>query len=949
MRENLESNNVKSILPDDDSDRAYIGTHAGGMKIYYRATGKIEHLSVDVEIPEAQNVYSILERDEKSLWIGTLGGLYIYHKQSRKFERVERDKNGSEIIRQQINVLFKDNAGRLWIGGKHELEIYDVESGKLVKRNFPFNKMSSVSEVQCIYEATDETFWVATRNGLFHLNLSNGAVENFTVREGLLSNVIYGIEEDAYSFIWFSSNKGLTSYDQYKKIFRHYTINDGLQGEEFNSYSHCKTADGTMYFGGVKGITVFNPQELLDNPHAPNVYITDFLLYNKRVMPGDETGILKENISEAKRIVLSPSQRAFTLKYVVSNYVSGKHNTFAYKLEGYDKDWNYTTERSVFYSNLSPGDYRFVVKAANGDGLWCKGLTALNIKVLPEWYNTWWARLVFVLSIVAVVSLVMKYFWEKKSMKTRLMMERQEKQHQEEINQMKTRFFINISHELRTPLTLIISPVQEVLAKSTDKWVRQQLMYIERNANRLLHIINQLMDYRRAELEVFKLNVTMADAYQMVKDSFSYYEKLAGTKGLKYSFESDIQGRNVLVDTKYLDLILNNLLSNAFKYTEEGYISVALSLDNEYLVIVVEDSGTGIPKEKQKKIFDRFYQLDSEHLGSGIGLSLVQKLVELHHGRIELWSEPGKGSRFSVFIPQDKSVYSAEEINHDNEEVSSGFFTNTSEMFVIDNENSETEVMLSDGDKKGTVLVVEDNAEVRNYLSQGLSDLFNVITAENGKQALEVVKNNEVDIIVSDVMMPVMDGIKLCKSIKQNVCTSHIPVVMLSAKTDLTAQGEAMVFGADDYIPKPFSLGLLIAKLRNMIFTRRRIIDKYMQTAEIEPEKITFNALDEEFIKKAKKVVEDNMDNGEFSTQDFADLMNMSRSNLHQKLKAITGESAIDFIRKIRFAEACRLLKEGQYTIAEISTMVGFNTPSYFATSFKKYMGCLPTEYVKKQ
>ena len=536
-------------------------------------------------------------------------------------------------------------------------------------------------------------------------------------------------------------------------------------------------------------------------------------------------------------------------------------------------------------------------------------------------------------------------------MEAQLEIERRDKEHQEEINQMKMRFFINISHELRTPLTLILTPLQEIINKISDRWTRNQLEYIQRNANRLLHLVNQLMDYRRAELGVFELKAKKGNAHQLIQDNFLFYDKLARHKKITYTLHSELEDKEVLFDANYLELIVNNLLSNAFKYTESGQsITVTLKEENGWLLLQVSDTGIGIPINKQGKIFERFYQIESEHVGSGIGLSLVQRLIELHHGRIELDSEENKGSTFSVYLPQDLSVYKPSELASNNEqnEEEQVYSTNSKAMYFIDTEKVENESVESGDKKRGTILIVEDNNEIRRYLSNGLADLFNTLEAGNGEEALEKLKDNEVDVIVTDVMMPVMNGIKLCKNVKQNIRTCHIPVIILSAKTDIKDQMEGLQMGADDYIPKPFSLAILTTKIQNMMRTRRRMLEKYAKSLEVEPEKITFNAMDEALLKRAMAIVEKNMDNIEFSTDEFAREMNMSRSNLHLKLKAITGESTIDFIRKIRFNEAAKLLKDGRYTVAEVSTMVGFNTPSYFATSFKKYFGCLPTEYIKK-
>lgn len=650
---------------------------------------------------------------------------------------------------------------------------------------------------------------------------------------------------------------------------------------------------------------------------------------------------------------MKSSQNSFSISFVVSNYIAGKHNTFAYKLEGYNEEWYKQGDISpVSYSNLPAGNYRFLLKAANNDGKWSKDMAVLHIKVLPVWYCTWWALSIFALSFVLLAFIIFRFFWLRKSMQTEIRMERLDKEKREEISQMKIRFYVNISHELRTPLTLIVAPLQELLSNVTGHWEREKLLYIQRNTKRLLHLVNQLMDYRRAELGIFELKPVYANIYKRVLNTFLNYESLAKRKDIDYNFYSELQDEDVLFDGTYLDLIVNNLLSNAFKYTGDGEsVSVKLYKENKNVVLQVIDTGAGIPEDKQQKIFERFYQIENGHEGSGIGLSLVQRLVELHHGQITLVSEVGEGSTFSIYIPQDKSVYSADELLGSSGELEEQrvYSTNAHDMYVDDVEFVEVETNeKEEGSKHGTILIAEDNEELRQYLSNGLSAQFNLIEAENGQQALDLLKDNDVDLILSDVMMPVMDGIKLCKSVKQNLRTCHIPVYLLSAKVDVKYQLKGLQVGADDYIPKPFSMEVLIAKILNMLRTRYRIFEHFSNTAEIEPDKITSNAMDEEMLKKAIAIVEKNISNVEFSTEQFASEMNMSRSNLHLKLKAITGKSAIDFIHKIRFNRACQLLKEGKYTVSEISFMVGYNTPSYFAARFKKYMGCLPTEYGKK-
>ena len=948
----IGSNNIKAVYVDEKKSLVYIGTHAGGLSILHRNGGQVENFNQRNSQLVNENVYAILPDGEGNLWLGTLSALVRFNPEKRSFTTIEKEKDGTPVVSKQITTLFRDSHKRLWIGGEEGVSVFQQEGLDIQKASIlPVSNVTKLF-TNCIYEASNGVIWVGTREGFYCFNEKDKQIKRYNTTNGLPNNVVYGILEDSFGRLWLSTNRGISCFNPETEKFRNFTESDGLQSNQFNTASYCRTSVGQMYFGGINGITTFRPELLLDNPYTPPVVITKLQLFNKVVRPDDETGILTKNISETKSITLKSWQTAFSIEFVVSNYISGQHNTFAYKLEGYDKEWYYLTDsRTVSYSNLPQGTYQFLVKAANSDGKWNPIPTALEIIVLPIWYKTWWALLIFFATFVGFITFVFRFFWMRKSMEAQLEIERRDKEHQEEINQMKMRFFINISHELRTPLTLILTPLQEIINKISDRWTRNQLEYIQRNANRLLHLVNQLMDYRRAELGVFELKAKKGNAHQLIQDNFLFYDKLARHKKITYTLHSELEDKEVLFDANYLELIVNNLLSNAFKYTESGQsITVTLKEENGWLLLQVSDTGIGIPINKQGKIFERFYQIESEHVGSGIGLSLVQRLIELHHGRIELDSEENKGSTFSVYLPQDLSVYKPSELasNDEQNEEEQVYSTNSKAMYFIDTEKVENESVESGDKKRGTILIVEDNNEIRRYLSNGLADLFNTLEAGNGEEALEKLKDNEVDVIVTDVMMPVMDGIKLCKNVKQNIRTCHIPVIILSAKTDIKDQMEGLQMGADDYIPKPFSLAILTTKIQNMMRTRRRMLDKYAKSLEVEPEKITFNAMDEALLKRAMAIVEKNMDNIEFSTDEFAREMNMSRSNLHLKLKAITGESTIDFIRKIRFNEAAKLLKDGRYTVAEVSTMVGFNTPSYFATSFKKYFGCLPTEYIKK-
>jgi len=944
----INSNNVKTIYVDDKNDLVYIGTHAGGLNILNRKNDRIEHLNTHNSPIVDNNVYSVIGCDDESLWIGTLKGVMKYNTKSKFFTTENEVLNNISV-----SYLFKDSKSRLWIGTENGIIVYLPDEKRSITIDPIFNNlMLRTAFINCIVENQKGEICIGTRSGFYIYNEVKKELEAFYSSNGLASNVIYGILEDSLHRLWLSTNSGLVCYTPYSKEFRVYNAAHGLQSNQFNSYSFYKTHSGLMLFGGINGITSFYPEQLVDNPYTPAPIIDKLLLSNKVVMPDDETHILTQSISQIKEIELKAHQTSFSFELVVSNYISGQNNTFAYKLEGIDKDWAYLNKsnRTETYTNLDAGTYILKVRAANNDNAWSKQTTQLKITILPVWWKTWWATLLFFIVIVAIIVIVTRTIWFRKLLKKELKKEQIDKKWQEELNQMKTRFFISLSHELRTPLTLIESPLQEMLNRNKeDKWMQSQLQYIKKNTSKLMHIINQLMDYRRTELGVFELKVIESNLNDFVYENFLLYEGFAKKRKIDFSFDSEIIDQKVIFSPQYVESILSNLLSNAFKFTPDGgAVNVKLSRINEYILLEVNDTGKGIPKDLQEKIFDRFYQVSPNHTGSGIGLSLVKNLVDMHHGYVELESEENKGSCFKIYISQERNAYSESDFIFEAEVERTVHWEILENMPHMEDVYNEEDEAMAQKEKKGILLIVEDNVEIADYLVNELCNNYNILRANDGLPAMEILKEQEVDLVITDVMLPEMDGIKLCKSIKQNIRTCHIPVIMISAWANTEDQIRGLQVGADDYITKPFSISVLQTKVYNILRSRKIIKDLYSNSNDVSPEKITFNVLDEELINKATEIVRKNMDNIDFSTEDLSREMAMSRSNLHLKLKAITGASSIEFIRKIRFNEACRLLREGRYNVSEVSAMVGFNSPSYFATSFKKYVGVLPTEYVKK-
>lgn len=949
---------IKAVYIDDRHNKVYVGAHAAGLMVIDRHTGKQEFFNRKNSNMPSDNIYSIISDNNHGLWIASLEYLVHFDIPDRKFTVMDKDADGNKI-QEHNRLLFRDSKGHIWLGGETGLSVFDAQGLSLsVNKDFHIPDILTQSFVNCFHESVSGNIWVGTRNGLFVLTTESDEIAHYTTDCGLPSNTIHGILEDSVGRFWISTNQGLCYFTPENLKIHNYNSSDALQSNRFNAGSYCRTASGYMLFGGINGITCFKPETLVDNPYSPKPIINKLFVYNKEVLPNDNTKVLSSSIEDTNHITLQSDQNSFALSFVVPNYIAGRRNTFSYRLNGYDNEWNTLKENNlVTYSNLPAGEYTFVLKSANNDGKWSEESTTLHIRILPVWYRSWWFITLLGILIVLIIVAFLRFYWIRKKHIFQIKIQDLDKKKQEEINQMKIRFYVDISHELRTPLTLIVAPLQELIAHITGQWEQKKLLYIQRNTNRLLHLINQLMDYRRAELGIFLLKVGYGNAYQCVLNSFINYENIAGQKDIDYNFHSDLQNEDVLFDGNYLDLIVNNLLSNAFKYTPHGEsITVKLYKENGNLVLQVIDTGIGIPVEKQKKIFDRFYQVDNIHEGSGIGLSLIQRLVELHHGSISLQSQVGKGSTFSVYLPQNETLFTSDERagTIGSIEEQRVYFTNAHDNYVGDEEmqsGRENPSEDNESQKRETILVVEDNKELRQYIADELSKQYDVVEAENGQIAYNQLKKcegNDIALVITDVMMPEVNGIQLCKLIKQSLKTCHIPVYILSAKADLKYQLEGLRIGANDYIPKPFSMEILKAKIQNMLRIRYRMFEYYSNTVEIEPEKIASNKIDEEFIKRAIAIVERNMDNVDFSAEQFASEMNMSRSNLYLKLKAITGKSAIDFINKVRFGRACQLLKEGKHSVSEISFMVGYNTPSYFAVRFKKYIGCLPTEYGKK-
>lgn len=956
--QSLKSNNIKCVLAERDGN-VYVGTHGGGLSLLHTRSKRVEHYTFPGAVPLANSCYSLLDGKDGTIWVGAMGGLFRFHRQTKQLELHPLAKKHPKLKDALVNVLYRDSKGRIWIGTEESLFLYaDGQLKEMYDRSSGHSR--GLIQAHCVQEDSQHRIWVGSSAGLYgYQEKKPDTWERYSTHDGLPNDFIYAVLEDEHGRLWLTTNRGLSCFEPKEKTFLNFTSQDGLPHNQFNHYAACKAQDGTFFLGTLAGITYFNPNQFADNPFSPNAVITGAVVFNQVItdVKHDDMRYFQDEQGRMLGMSFPSSMKIFNIRFAVINYLSGKRNQFAYKLEGFDEDWNYS--KQVFfsrasYSNLEPGRYVFKVKACNNNGKWSEATTEFFVEITPVWYQTWWAKTLFVLLALGSIAFVLYFFIARARMKMQLQIEHFERAKMEEISQEKVRFYINMSHELRTPLSLILAPLEELLKEKTfEAHVQQKLSYVYKNGQKLLRIVNQLLDFRKAESGLLPIHVSLTDVDTLAANVFTLFEDSARKRQIQYTFHSEIRGSQLPVDRMYMETMLTNLLSNAFKFTQDGgRISLSLWQKESVYGLTVTDSGIGIPPEKLKRVFERFYQVDDNQKGSGIGLALVKCLVEKHRGTITVTSEPEQSTAFNITLPADIEVFSDDERKGKESGSMTELASLTEDVFsgevaITHEEPSEPEAAVAEGEDRATILLVDDNREMVDYLKSNFKSRYITLTAGNGEEALAIMKEQKVDIILSDVMMPGIDGIKLCELIKKNLQTCHIPVILLSAKGGLDAQTEGIQVGADDYIPKPFSMTLLKGKIGNLLKARQRMKHYYSDTINIDTAKMTSNALDEEFMSRAIKAVEEHIDNEDFTADDLAEKLYVSRSSLYLKMNSVSGEPPANFIRRIRFNKACKLLLEGRYSISEISVKVGFSSPSYFSTSFKKYVGCLPSEYVK--
>ena len=919
-----------------DGSHLWVGTFSKGLRVIDTRTGVVLRTYTEGHTPHSLNdnsIFSICRTSAGEIYLGTLFGLLRYNRTQDNFDRIP-ELNGKFVYD-----IKEDSYGNLWLATyANGAYCYDVSVRRW--KNYVFDaedeKSLPYDKVLSVFEDSYRQIWLTTQGGgscLFHPD-----TETFTrygLKDGLPNDVVYQIVEDDDRFLWLTTNNGLVRFDPKTMEMKVFSTANGLPTNQFNYRSGFKDEAGNIYLGSINGFVAFDPRTFAENRQVPAVAITDFLLFNKEVPVGETDSPLKSSITFSDKVVLTADQNSFSFRIAALSYQAPRMNKLMYKLEGFDEGWLTIGESPlVTYSNLGYGDYVFKVKASNSDGVWNEQETSLHLSILPPFYLSGWAYCFYVLFFMGCLVCVIFYFKRRNYRKQHRQMEMLEQEKEREVYHAKIDFFTNVAHEIRTPLTLIKGPLENIiLKKEVDSETKEDLYIMKQNTERLLNLTNQLLDFRKTETRGFRLNFTECDVVAVLRETYLRFTSLAKQKGLDFILELPQECFMADVNQEALTKIISNLLNNGVKYAST-YLRISLETDEKVFHIRTFNDGEMIPDTMKEEIFKPFVRLDKEDevtTGTGIGLALSRSLAELHQGSLMM----EKGEEVNCFcltlpVNQDSTITLSAENVSQVEENSCGW------------EQEETDTK----EKKPMILVVEDNPDMLAFIRKQLTTEYSVLTAMNGIEALAVLDNHYVNLVVSDVMMPQMDGFELCKTIKSDLSYSHIPVVLLTAKTNIQSKIEGLELGADAYIEKPFSVEYLLANISSLIHNREKLRQTFAKSPFVAANTMALTKADEEFIWKLNDIIQANLHNPEFSMEDMADALKMSRSSFYRKIKGVLDLSPNEYLRLERLKQAAQLLKEGKSRVNEICYTVGFNSPSYFSKCFLKQFGVLPKDFI---
>lgn len=917
-----------------DGDDLWVGTFSGGLnrvnlrtrQVKHYAKGESEHSMI------ANDAFTICRTAAGDVWVGTTSGLLMYNRATDDFTRIPQLKN------MFVYHMLEDFNGNLWIATfANGVFCYNVRNQEW--RNYLCNDNDSTSlsynKVISIFEDSKKRLWFMTLGeGFCRYNPDTDTFTRYDMSDGFPSNTIYKMVEDLRGNLWLTSNYGLVCFNPDTGVKHAYTTANGLLSNQFNFQSGYCDKKGRIYLGSINGFIAFDPGTFVENTFLPPVVITDFYLFNKPLLVGSPGSPLQKSITYSDEIELDADQNSFSFQVAALSYQAPEMNRLEYRLEGFDREWYRVGPKSVInYSNLPYGSYNLRIRGSNSDGKWNETERVLGIHIRPPFYLSSWAYTIYVLLSVCLLCGVVYYYRKRTRLKHRQAMEAFEHEKERELYTAKIDFFTNVAHEIRTPLTLIKSPLENVLASgSVSDEIRDDLEIMHLNTNRLLDLVNQLLDFRKTETQGFQLNFVECDVVELLNITYKRFKPLARERDLTLTVDMPDK-LMASVDKEGLTKIISNLLTNAVKYGG-SYINITLKQEDGNLRLSVANDGPVVPSDMRSEIFKPFVQYKEGMLravsGTGIGLALARSLAELHEGTLCMTDTTDENC-FLLTLP----------LRH-------------AQTFTVGHESS---LMTADGvlEKKDdehdrpcryTVLVVEDSPDMLAFVARQLATEYCVLTASNGIEALEVLGKETVNLVVSDIMMPEMDGLELCERLKSELDYSHIPVILLTAKTTMQAKIEGMKLGADVYIEKPFSVEYLKVCVSNLLDNREKLRAAFTHSPFVQTGSVAMTKADEAFLKKLNGIVVENMENPDFGLDEMASLLNMSRSSLNRKIKGVLDMTPNDYIRLERLKKAAQLLKEGEYKINEVCYMTGFNTPSYFTKCFQKQFGMLPKDFV---
>ncbi|MGA2406088.1 MAG: two-component regulator propeller domain-containing protein [Bacteroidales bacterium] len=939
----VPSTNIQGLMVDGNN--LWIGTYDKGIFILNIQSEKIiKHfeLRLDNIGLKTNSIITFLKTKDGTIYVGSATGLYQFNRETETFTYLNNVASGC-----WVHSLHENNNGTIWIGtyGNGLLK-YDRFSNTTKRfsyiRNDPYSLNSDY--ITSIYEDNHNQIWITTEgNGFCLLDSKTEKFTRFVPGKELKWGIYCSILEDGNGILWITSTRGLLSFDPSTKRIIMYTKDDGLLDNHFSYNSAYLDNTGTMYFGTVSGLIAFNPIKIRENTYNTSVYITGFQVAGSEFLTNPTNSESAKSILETNKISLAYNKSSFSIDFVAPSFTNPKMTKYKYILEGSDKNWVLLpNNRKVYYTNLAPGDYRFKVMASIGDNLWSEKGAFLEIKIFPPIWLSVPVYLIYLVIFLSVVIFTIHFFAKRNRLEHQRKIDRLESEKEMEILNAKISFFTNITHEIRTPLTLIKGPLERIFQSGINSdTIEENLSIINKNTDRLLELTNQLLDFRKAEKEIFKLNFVHTDICELIESTFNLFLPGSLEKNISFQMHSQVKQYPLAVDRETLIKIISNLLSNALKFADT---SVDLYLepdtpDNRSLRIRVNSDGRLIPPDYSEKIFEPFFQLTPEQSGksrkgTGLGLALARSLAELHQGKLFLDKEVNHLNSFVLELPktQEESFVLNQNLPENG----------------LKEERHEYEIFGNMNCSRPNILLVEDEKEMGIFISKELSHEYNIILASNGAEAIKVLSNYVINLVVSDVIMPVMDGYELCSQIKNNIEFSHIPLILLTATINLNARIEGLDAGADAYIEKPFSTNLLLAQISNLLKNRDLERQNFLESPLAHIKTLTMNKTDEEFMKKLHSNIMTKMTEPDFHIETIANMMGISISTLYRKVKALTDLNTVEYIRFYKLKKAAKLLSQGEYRIDEISYLVGFSSPSYFATSFHKQFGISPSEFLKQ-